>query len=175
MNDVEMVEKMCQLSEPDVAALDALTQEILQECREASRTIVGEWLKDSASGSANAAFVAGQIHELALHEMLNRVEAVSPDLRVGLMTTVLDTVLQFRTLLVEQLEPLLDDVRPVDSPPLTRACDAAYILICKLELRAKDITAERIFGDSSEDARDREIVEWKKARARVIAAAEEFD
>ena len=174
MNDIELVEKMCQLSEPDVAALDALTQEIQRECREASRTIIAEWLKDSGSGSANAAFVAGQIHELALHEMLNRVEAVSPDLRVGLMTTVLDTVLQFRTLLVEQLEPLLDDVSPVDSPALTRACDAAYILICKLERPAKDLTAERIFGESSADDRDRQIAKWKASRAMLIAAAEEF-
>lgn len=174
MNEAELVEKLCSVSESDAAALNALTEEILRGCRESSRTIIEEWLKDNGTSSAKAAFVAGQIHELALNEMLDQVEAVSPDLRVDLMTTVLETVLQLRTLLFEQLEPLLDDLRPLDSPYLTRACDAAYILICKVEGRAKDKAAERSFGESSEDDRDREIAEWKEARAKAIAAADEF-
>jgi hypothetical protein len=90
------------------------------------------------------------------------------------MTTVLDTVLQLRNLLVGQLEPLLDDLTPIDSTSLTRACDASYILICKVEGRAKDKSTERIFWDSSEDDRDREIAEWQEARAKAVAADDEF-
>src|SRR5262245_53330432 len=174
MNEAELVEKLCSASESDAVALNVLTEAILRDCREPSRAIIGEWLKDNGTNCAKAAFVAGQMHELALNEILNQVEAVSPDLRVDLMTTVVDTVFQLRTLLVEQLEPLLRDLRPLDSADLTRTCDVAYILIRKVVGQAKDKAAERSFGDLSEDDRDREIAEWKEARARMIAAADEI-
>ena len=174
MNDAQLINKLCSVAETDAEALAELVQQIQEECRGASTTLIEEWLKDNGNTSTKAAFVAGQIHELALHEMLKRVEAVSTDLRVDLMTTVLDTLVQLRNLLTEQLVPLLDDRTPVDSPSFARACDAAYILICKVEGRAKDKPAERLFWDSSNDDRNREIANWQDERRKAAAAENEI-
>lgn len=174
MTEEELLQELRRLAETDAAGLDELAGKILGHCREAPAAIVGEWVRDDGGRSTNAAVVARKLHELALGEMLARVEAVSADLRVRLMTTVLDGAMSLRSLILDQVEPLLDDPTPLEPPWPGRARDVAYVLVRRMDGQPRDGEADRRYLAAPETARDDEIGEWERAQAEARAAEMEF-
>jgi hypothetical protein len=170
----ELLQELRRLAETDLAGLDALAGKILAHCREAPAAIVGEWARDDGGRSTNAAVVARKLHELALGEMLGRVEAASADLRVRLITTLLDGAMDLRSLVLDQVEPLLDDRTALEPPWPGRARDVAYVLIRRMDGQPRDGEADRRYLDAPESERDDEIGAWERAQAEARAAEMEF-
>ena len=174
MTEGELLQELHRLAETDAPGLDALAQAIRQHARDGARVVVGEWLKDTGRQSTNAAVVTRKLHELALHEMLGHAEIVSADLRVRLMTSVLDAAMALRSLILDQVEPLLDNWTPLDPPWSGRARDVAYVLVRRMDGKPRDAAADRAFLAATEDERDAEISAWQDAQAAAKAAEMEF-
>jgi hypothetical protein len=174
MTEDELLQELHRLAEDDAAALDELVARILRHCGEAAAVVVGEWARDDGGRSTSAAVVARKLHELALRGMLGRVEAVPADLRVRLMTTILDGAMSLRSLILDQVEPLLEDRTALEPPWPGRARDVAYVLIRRMDGQARDGEADRRYLDASEVDRDDEIAAWERAQADAKAAEMEF-
>lgn len=174
MTQAELLQELRRLQETDEPGLDALAQAILQHARNGAGAVVREWLRDAGSRSTNAAVVARKLHELALHEMLSHADAVSADLRVRVMTSILDGAMALRALILDQVEPLLENWTPLDAPWSGRVRDVAYVLVRRMDGQSRDAAADRAFLGSTEEDRDAEISGWQDAQAAAKAAEMEF-
>src|SRR5258706_8461890 len=172
MTESEIFRRLNDLAEADADGLQKLAEEIDLICREPARTVLAEWLGGPPARETPCAFVCSNLKELAIGEMLGRAESVAPALRVQLMDTAVTQQLAFRELMLTALEPLLQDVTPIESTTSIgeqRTCDAAYLLVRKLvRLSAADagqFATEDQFNLLEESQRDREIDEWLKSES----------
>ena len=174
MTEAELFQELRRVPETDGAGLDALAQAILEHARSGARAIVGEWVRETGGRSTQAAVVARKLHDLALREMLSHAEGVSADLRVRVMTAILDGAMALRALILDQVEPLLENRTPLEPPWSGRVRDVAYVLIRRMDGQPRDAEADRVFVGSTEANRDEEIAGWQSAQAAAKAAEMEF-
>ena len=85
MDELELTNLLVSLVGAVPEDLDEAVRLIKEQCRDSARTVVDEWLRTEPLESANAAYVAGQLYEVTLDELLSRANLVSPELRVKFM------------------------------------------------------------------------------------------
>ena len=164
MDELELTNLLVSLVGAMPEDLDEAVRLIKEQCRDSARTVVDEWSRTEPLESANAAYVAGQLYEVTLDELLSRANLVSPELRVKFMTTVVDTLLQLRLLILEQLELALDNYAPLDSGG--RVCDAAFSLIQRMKQENKSASSEGTTAGLALSQRDEQILNYKQEREK---------
>lgn len=166
MDELELTNLFVSLVGSMPEDLDEAVRLIKEQCRDSARTVVDEWSRTEPLESANAAYVAGQLYEVTLDELLSRANLVSPELRVKFMTTVVDALLQLRLLILEQLELALDNYAPLDSATGGRVCDAAFSLIQRMKQENKSASSEGTIAGLALSQRDEQILNYKQEREK---------
>lgn len=170
-----------QLDVRDVAAVEQLTEHVKQEALEGPRTLVRILHEGRREEVKRAAMVLLGLEETAFLPVFESRREDAAEDYVWEMQTLVDIQLQNRALIVERLNAMLLDTRPVPIPeppmpqeeqaPERRVCDEAYLMLRSLlafEDEESGFANEDAFlAEMTEEERDEEIARIKSSEEWV--------
>lgn len=170
MTQNELVAALQRLSPEQQVELDTLAKNVVKESRALPRAAAAHLNDPNPNTAANALSLLIDIEDLATVPLLEAAERPDAYDRVARATIIVDSQIEVRNSTVERLKQLLDDKRPMnykkmprveETPPQSRVCDEAYLLLRRLLNTAEDqeqqVATARNFLRLPEARRDIEI------------------
>jgi hypothetical protein len=188
MSPEELIEKLRRISPDQQGQLDALAKLVVRRSRALPRAAAAHLTDNDQNLADNAMSLLIDIEDLATVPLLEAPEPAHPYDRVARMTIIVDSQLEIRNTTVERLKKMLDDKRPMnyqkmprveESPPPSRVCDEAYVLLRRLLNTTEDQETQtantRLFLRLPEARKDIEIRKARTARTwtNLAGGAEE--
>jgi len=177
MRDSDLVEEIRRLDPRNAEAVKRLTERVRQDAFAGPRTLVRLIHEAKQNVAKKAKMVLLGTDELAFTPVLEAYREEPADDYVWDLQTLVDIQLENRSKIVEQLNAMLLDTRPVPLPnppmpeeeqaPSRRVCDEAYLMLRSLlafeSEEAGFINEDAFLADMTEEERDEEIERIKSS------------
>lgn len=188
MTPKELIEALRRISPKEQFQLDELAKDVVRDSRALPRAAVAHLTDPNQNLADNSLSLLIGIEDVATVPLLEAPEPAEAYDRVARMTIVVDSHLEVRNTIVERLKKMLDDKRPMnyqkmprveETPPPSRVCDEAYVLLRRLLNTAEDketqIANTRLFLRLPEARKDIEIRKAQNSRTwtNLAGGAEE--
>ncbi len=170
MTQSELVEALRHISPNQQAELGTLSKNVVRDSRALPRAAAAHLSDPDANVASNSMSLLIDIEDVATVPLLEAPEPPEAYDRVARMTIVVDSQLEVRNRIVDRLKKMLGDKRPLnykrmprveETPPESRVCDEAYVLLRRLlntsEDQEKQAINTRLFLRLAEARRDIEI------------------
>lgn len=170
MTQNELVVALRRISPSQQVELDTLAKNVVRDSRALPRVAAAHLSDPDPNLASNSMSLLIDIEDVAAVPLLEAPEPAEPYDRIARMTIVVDSQIEVRKRIVDRLNELLRDNRPLnykkmprveETPPESRVCDEAYVLLRRLldtsEDQERQLTNTRLFLRLPESRRDIEI------------------
>jgi hypothetical protein len=170
MTPNDLVEALRSIPSYNQTELSALAKRVVRESRALPRAAAAHWNDPNTNVATNAVSVLIDMEDLAAIPLLEVPDSVEPYDPVSKLGVVVDAQVELRKTTVSRLMEMLQDKRPLnyakrprveETPPKSRVCDEAYVLLRRLLNTAEDQSFQlrnaRLFMRLPEERKDIEI------------------